>query len=425
MSSADTKSALEETFASKLGIEMVTPRIFEQLIDLTAGSRNVVCAVGPSGVGKTSIPAQIAKRRNGGKGVPYAALHMPTATQEGFFIPTTAADTKRYFDQRIPRTFQPIIDWADEMVKKFKGKPIPKDMCPILAIEELNRAVDKSVTRAAFTLIGDRMIGDVKLDDCIQIVVTMNPSGGGMSVNEFEKDPAMRRRLMPIGVAYNYGDFMTYAQSAGFHDNVLGHLGAQPNHGYDEQAALAGKAFACPATWEVVSRLCFQFDEAKIPMTGSTGRAAVAGAIGTASAAMFLDYVKDHTLVVTPEDVLSSYGANTETRKRFKAYLTEDGGRMDKVTELSQGLAIHVFTDMARKPEVLAKPIGLFMGDLPVEVMMSFIQRLTDESNRLGNDGKTFLQSINREMAKDDAFNAGMKRLHEAKAKVTAETKGK
>jgi hypothetical protein len=415
MSKADTKVSIEETFASKLGVEMVTPRVFEELIDLNAGTRTVVCAIGPSGIGKTAIPTQVAKRRNGGKGVPYVPLHMPTATQEGFFIPTTASDTKLYFDQRVPRLFQPVVEWAEQMDKKYKGK-VPKNMCPILAIEELNRAVDKSVTRAAFVLIGDRMIGDIKLHDCIQIVVTMNPSGGGMNVNEFERDPAMRRRLLPVGVAYNYGDFMKYAIDANFHEHVIGHLGAQPSHGYDDQAALAGKQFACPATWETVSRLCTQFEEAKIPLNSSIGRAAIAGAIGTASATAFLDFVRDNTLVVTPDDVLTSYGPDSETRKRFKKYLPKEGdGRLDKVTELADGLAKRIFMDITKPPETIVKQLAVFVGDLPEEILVKFIQAMTDEANRLGNEHKNFLQTLNQKMGQEPSFMDGLKRLHQAK----------
>jgi hypothetical protein len=415
MSTADTKASMEETFASKLGVEMVTPRVFEELINLNAGTRTVVCAIGPSGIGKTAIPTQVAKRRNGGKGVPYVALHMPTATQEGFFIPTTASDTKQYFDQRVPRLFQPIIEWAEQMGKKFKGK-VPKDMCPILSIEELNRAVDKSVTRAAFVLIGDRMIGDIKLHDCIQIVVTMNPSGGGMNVNEFERDPAMRRRLQSVGVAYNYGDFMKYAMDASFHEHVIGHLGAQPSHGYDEMAALAGKAFACPATWETVSRICVQFEEAKVPLNSSIGRAAIAGAIGSASATAFLDFVRDNTMVVTPDDVLNSYGPDTETRKRFKKYIPKEGeGRLDKVTELSMGLATRIFADLSKKPESIVKQLSVFIGDLPEEILVSFIQKLTDEANRMGTEAKNFLLVLNQKLGQEPVFMDGLKRLHQAK----------
>lgn len=416
MSKTDAQAAAEDTFATKLGIEMVTPRVFREMIELCAGTTNIVCAVGPSGIGKTAIPKQVAKSRNGGKGVPYFPLYMPTATQEGFFIPTTASDTKRYFDQRVPRGFQAVVEWAEQMEEKYDGK-VPQDMCPILSVEELNRAVDKSVTRAAFVLIGDRMIGDIHLPDCLQIVATMNPSGGGMNVNEFERDPAMRRRLSPmIGVAYNYGDFMKHATEAGFHEHVVEHLGAQPSHGYDEMAALAGKHFACPATWERVSEFCFMFERAKISLDSSIGRAAIAGAVGTASAIGFLDFVRDNTLIVTPNDVLTDYGPNTETRKRFKKYMPKDGdGRLDKVTELTMGLATHIFKDLNKKPEDIVKPLALFFGDLPEEIMMTLIQKLTEEANRLGNDAKNYLQLLNQKLATEDTFTAGLDRLHKAK----------
>ncbi len=417
MSKTDTAAtAAEDTFASKLGIEMVTPKVFGELIEKAAGTRLVVTAVGPSGIGKTAIPKQVAAARNGGKGVPYVALHMPTMALEDFHVPTFSPDTRAYYDRRISRRFEVLFNWIEDVKKKNKGK-VPPDLSPILAFEELNRAVDKSVTRAAFTMLDDRVIGDVVLDDAIQFVVTMNPTGGGMNVNEFERDPAMRRRLTPmIGVSYNYGDFMKHATNAKFHPSVLGHLGAQPSHGYDEQAATSGKAFACPATWEAVSRICRTFDDLGEDVLSTAGRAAIAGAVGTGSATQFLEFVKDHTLVVTPEDVLTSYGPETETRRRFKAYMTEDGGgRLDKITDLTMGLAVRIFANLDRKHEAIVKPLSWFFGDLPTEIMMAFSQRLVEEANRAGNDAKTYLQTMNQKLAQEPAFNEGLKRLHQAK----------
>jgi hypothetical protein len=416
MSKTDTAVQTEETFATKLGIDMVTPKTFEELIETHAGDRVVVTAVGPSGIGKTAIPKQVAARRNKGKGVPYVPFHMPTMSLEDFHVPTFSPDTKQYYDRRIPRRWEPIFSWIEEVKKKHNGK-VPADMVPIVAFEELNRAVDKSVTRAAFTILDDRFVGDMQLDDAVQFVVTMNPTGGGMNVNEFERDPAMRRRLTPmIGVSYNYGDFMKHATEAKFHPSVLGHLGAQPSHGYDEQAALAGKAFACPATWEKVSVICRRFDELGKDLLSPAGRAAISGAIGTGSAAAFLDFVKDHTLVVTPEDVLTSYGPDSEARRRFKAYLTEDGGgRLDKVTDLCMGLSVKILSNLERKHETILKPLSWFFGDLPTEIMMAFSQRLVEEANRAGNEAKSYLQTLNQKLAQEAPFNEGLKRLHAAK----------
>lgn len=425
MSKTETATPAEDTFAAKLGIEMVTPKTFEELIEKAAGTRLVVTAVGPSGIGKTAIPKQVAARRNGGKGVPYVALHMPTMSLEDFHVPTFSPDTKLFYDRRVSRRFEVLFNWIEDVKKKNKGT-VPADMVPILAFEELNRAVDKSVTRAAFTMLDDRVVGDAVLDDSIQFVVTMNPSGGGMSVNEFERDPAMRRRLTPmIGVTYNYGDFMKHATAAKFHPSVLGHLGAQPSHGYDDQAAVSGKAFACPATWEAVSRICRQFDTLGESLLSTAGRSAIAGAIGTGSAAAFLDFVKDHTLVVTPEDVLTTYGPESEARRRFKSYLTDDGGRFDKVTDLTMGLAVRIFANIERKHETYVKQLAHFMSDLPTEVLMAFSQKLVEESNRAGNEAKQYLQTLNQKLAAEPAFNEAVKKLHNAKRAGTQEATSK
>jgi len=425
MSKAETNTVIEDTFASKAGIEMGTPKTFEDLIEAFAGQRMVVCAVGPSGIGKTAIPKQVAARRNKGKGVPYVGLHVPTMTLEDCHIPTMAADTKAYYDRRISRRFEVLLNWVEAHRNKKTGK-LDTDMVPILAVEELNRAVDKSVTRALFTLLDDRMIGDIQLDESIQIVVTMNPTGGGMAVNEFERDPAMRRRLLQVGITHSAGDFLRYATEAKFHPDVLSHLTAMTSHIYDENGAAGGKAFACPATWEVVSRICKRFDELGESVMTAKGRAAIAGAIGTGSTTTFLEFVKDNTLVITPDEVINGYEKNSETRKRFKGYLTDGGGRLDKVTELCSGVAIKIYVDMkSKKPESMAKQLSLFLGDLPVEVMMSFIQKITEESNRLGNDAKSYMQALNIEMAKEQSFQDGLKRLNDAKLAVEKETSGK
>jgi hypothetical protein len=424
MSKTETAIA-EETFASKLGIEMASTRVFEELIEMHAGTRIVVCAVGPSGIGKTAIPKQVAKRRADGEGVPYVALHVPTMTLEDCHIPTMSEE-KAYFDRRVSRRFKLLFDFVEKTKKGLKkGEAYPPNLCPILAIEELNRGADKSVTRAIFTMLDDRMVGDLVIPDEVQMIVTMNPTGGGMAVNEFERDPAMRRRLLPVGVTYNYGDFIKHATASKFHPSVIAHLGAHPDSLYDDKAAAAGKVFACPATWENVSRIAWRFQELGVSLLTPAGRCAVSGAIGTGAASEFLEFVKDHTLVVTPEDVLTGYGPESEVRRRFKGYLTEGGGRLDKVTDLCNGLAVRIFVDLKRKPETIAKQTACFINDLPVEIMMAFITRVTEESNRLNNEGKQFLGALNVLWAKDPHFNEGLKRLHDSKVKVEQETGAK
>jgi hypothetical protein len=414
MSKIEDKPTTEETPAGKLGIETVTPSQLERQIDILASEDIVIAVWGPSGIGKTAIPMQIAKKR----GAPYVALHMPTMTPEDFHIPTTAKDTKVYYDRRIPRRFQAVIDYVD-MMKEKHGGTVPPDKRPIVSIEELNRAVDKSVTRGAFVLMGDRQIGDHHFDENTQFVTTMNPTGGGMAVNEFERDPAMRRRTLSVYMAPSYSDFIKHAEVAGFHSEVLGYLRAHPSQFYDELGAKAGKVFACPATWERVSRICRAYDRVKQPLSGLDAQAAYAGYIGTALTETFIEFVRDRTTTITPDDVLNTYSEKSETRRRMQALLNADGGRLDRVTDLITGLSVRVFSKTDGDASKISKQIALFMDDLPEELMLTFIQMMAKESKASASgDARQWMQKLNTALNKEASYTKAVNKYHSAKDKA-------
>lgn len=417
MSKTEATVTLEDSPAHKLGIDTISPKQFWEQIEALASEKLALCVVGPSGIGKTAIPEQVAKTR----GAPYMALHMPTMTPEDFHIPTTAKDTKQYFDRRIPRRFEAVIAYVETEKKKYPDGKLPPNKRPIIAIEELNRATDKSVTRGAFVLLGDRMIGDTMLDENYQFVVTMNPTGGGMAVNEFERDPAMRRRLLLMYMGASYSDFMEFADKAGFHSEVISYLRAHPSAFYDELSAKAGKVFGCPATWESVSRIAKAYEARGVPLFSNQARAAYSGAIGVGVAETFVEFVRDRSVTITPDDILSSYTERSENRKRMKSMLTTEGGRLDRVTDLVAGLSVRVFSVTDKDPAKLAKPLGLFMSDLPEEVMLSFIQHLAAEANKGGQDARLWLQKLTTALNKETSYETAIKKFHTAKEKGKAE----
>lgn len=413
MSKVEDKPVVEETPAGKLGIDTVTASQLRDLINVLASQDIVIAVWGPSGIGKTAIPMQIAVERE----APYAALHMPTMTPEDFHIPTTAKDTKTFYDRRIPRLFEPIIKYTEEMKDKHGGV-VPPGKRAIISIEELNRATDKAVTRGAFVLMGDRRIGDHYFDENVQFVTTMNPTGGGMAVNEFERDPAMRRRVMSVYMAPGYGDFMRHAESVAFHPEVLGYLRAHPSQFYDEPAARAGKVFACPATWERVSRVCKAFEQASgVASLHSTGaRAAYCGYVGMGIGETFVEFIRDRTTTVTPDDVLTGYAENSETRRRMQALLSAEGGRLDRVTDLILGLAVRVFSKTDGDPAKISRQIALFINDLPEELMLSFIQHMAKEAKACPTgDARSWMQKLNAQLNKQPAYMQAINKFHATK----------
>lgn len=417
MSKPQTSYHVDETAATHLGIDTVTPRVLERMINVIGDQSLVLAIMGQSGIGKTAIPRQIAAKR----GVPYAQIHMPTAAPESFQLPSLPKDGSPFFDQKIPRTFQELLTYAEAEAKKHPDGKVPVARKAILSIEELNRAPDKSTTRSAFVMIGDRVIGDVRIPDAIQIVATMNPSGQGFSVNEYEKDPAMRRRTMLVYLAADYSDFMAYAEGAEFHDEVIGYLRAHVSHFYDEVAAKAGKVFACPATWEAVSRACYALAAARESLSGAVARAAYAGIIGTGVTQTFIEYIKDRTTTVAPDDVLYRYSA---VRDRVKKLLKDD--RLDRITDLVTGLAVRVVSLPVadRDTSKFVDSLALFLGDLPPEVVMTFMSAGVDQAERAGGDTeKWFRQDINSALVGNPNYRKMVGVYTAASAKAEKEAK--
>lgn len=420
MSRPEVNHNVEESPATLLGIDTITPRILERMINVLADQNLVLTVVGKSGIGKTAIPKQVAARR----GVPYAQIHMPTASPESFQLPTLPKDGTPFFDQKIPRTFQPLLDYVAAEKSKHPNGRIPAGRKAILSLEELNRAPDKNTTRSAFVLMGDRMIGDVHLDDGIQIVATMNPSGQGFSVNEFEKDAAMRRRSLLTYLVADYADFMGYAEAVGFHSEVIEYLRANVSHFYDEMAATAGKVFACPATWESVSRACAALQASSESLTGAVGRAAYSGIVGTAVAETFIEFVRDRTTTVAPDDVLYRYGATSETRNRVKKLLEEN--RLDKVSDLVTGLVVRVVNlpEADRDPDRIAKALGRFLGDIPPEIAMTFMTKGVAQARRGGPSTVSwFTERLNGALVGIPEYTKMIKAFHAAERKGDAEAK--
>jgi AAA domain (dynein-related subfamily) len=412
---SDPKSlGQQEAFTSKLDIVMVSTKRLRKMIDIAAHTpKAYICAVGKSGIGKTAIPMQAAADR----GAPYAALYLPTTSIEEFSIPTMAIDSRQYYDKRIPRFFQPLFNFVEE--NKGKIKP---GQGPILVFEEINRAKDKNVTNACFTIIETRRIGDTPIPDEIQIVVTMNPTGGGMTVNEFERDPAYRRRLNFVGVTASFGEFMQYARSAKFHKHVLDHLAAQPLWFYNDVAAAAGKVFPCPAAWETVSGLCKALEACKVSCTGPEAKALFAGKIGLAATEAFLDFISNNSVVITPDEVLKSYKDQSVVRDRLLNHVQQ--GNQPKMTELVRNIAEVLMDGSERAPKSFLAQLALFMSDLPADISKAFIHQLGVAAKSM-DGGDAYLTKITMALNNDPQFAAAMATLRDKDDEIQKAIEGK
>lgn len=436
--SEQAKNLDQEPFFSKLGISLTSLKGAQQAIEVNRFTGNVICLVGPAGIGKTHITRQVAAARKPltpfrweGKewtdSVPLVALYLAHMQAEdmGVPYPCRARRNERLKEceflfnlsaQKIDNgcahkayvhataLAKALLDdnELDAGVFEFLIEKRLSQLPPegILFLDEWNRA-DKQVIKAFFTLLEDRAIhGHTVVPAGVQIVAAMNPSDGAYSVNEAEKDHAFRRRLSFVAVTVNEGAWLDYAEGK-FHPYVVEYLKAMPTHLYDAKLRDAGKAFPCPATWEKVSVLLQQAEQNKVPLNNLGIELSICGSIGHAVGSQFMAYIQDQETVINPTDVLTKYTEKSTVRKRVKTLVAKS--RHDILEELSSGVALML---LHHKPDVpaVAPYLALFLGDLHAELATNFIvYKLTTASE--GVDGvEDYLNKLSIALSKQPAY---------------------
>ena len=255
-----SSTAKNPTFSERRSAPRVGLGMLRELIDFSAEDENegrsVLCIVGVPGIGKSQVVAQAAKDR---KDVPFLLIEVPNTNPHEWGLPF-AGDDKGFYDLRLPAKFKPLIEYVEahcaRIREEYKGKPVPIGLKPIVMFEEVNRGVGQHVTRALFTAMEARVIGDWVMDPMIQIICSMNPNSDGASVLPMDDDPAHRRRLSFVEVTYNAFEWARYAEERNYDPAVVEYIRQVPAALYDEDAMRGGKLYGCPASWQTVSGMC-------------------------------------------------------------------------------------------------------------------------------------------------------------------------
>lgn len=178
----------------------------------------------------------------------------------------------------------------------------------VLFLDEVNRApID--VLNAFFTLTDDRRVHDFTLHPDVLVVAAMNPSSDRHTVNGFEKDPAMRKRLAFVHVHESLPDWLDYAKNAGISDIIRSFLRTQSDSAfYNRALRSSGKVFPTPAAWGKADVVIKAGDRLYGTHGGlhPTTRALLSGILGVEVASSL------HTHMLSrgwsPEDVFASGG---------------------------------------------------------------------------------------------------------------------
>jgi len=220
------------------------------------------------GMGKSSIFRAIAKKYN----LKVIDLRLSMCTPEDLMgLPMRNGNRASF------ATFEMFPTVDDKIPEGYSGW--------LLLLDEFPSAA-KAVQAASYKIVLDRMVGQEYLHENVFIVAAGNLTTDKAIVNQM--GTAMQSRLVHFEMQSDHKEFMQFAAAAGYDHRILGFLDFQPAKLHDFNPNHQDHTFACPRTWEFVSKMIKDepFEEITMPM--------LAGAISDGVATEFYAFLKQY-----------------------------------------------------------------------------------------------------------------------------------
>ena len=154
--------------------------------------------------------------------------------------------------------------------------PLETDSLPdgkdgwLLFLDEFNSA-PMAVQAAAYKLTLDRMVGLHKLHPNVIVMCAGNLQTDNAIVNRLST--AMQSRLVHLELSTDFEAWLEWAHKAHIDTRVTSYIEFKPNNLYQFSPSHNDRTFACPRTWEFVSRLIKnwkEIDQSKIALIAGT-----------------------------------------------------------------------------------------------------------------------------------------------------------
>ncbi len=207
-----------------------------------------IIVMGPPGVGKTAVVAQIAGRL-GINFVSYSITHH--TRQSALGLPYIAEAEFGGRACRVSRyTMSEIVAAAYDSIETSGVRE------GILFLDEVNCA-SETLMPAMLQFLQYKTFGQHRLPEGWAIVCAGNPPEYNRAAREF--DPAMMDRLKRIDVEPDLDVWMDYAVSHGVHPAITTYLSSKPSNFYKVRASVNGTRMVTARGWEDLSRMLLAY----------------------------------------------------------------------------------------------------------------------------------------------------------------------
>lgn len=274
---------------------------------------------GPHGIGKSASVRQVANE------IGYELFNVILSQKEAVDL-AGVLYTREDKELKLSVTDAHPPKWFADACKRGKF---------ILFLDEFNMA-RKEVMNAAFELVLDRRLNNIKLPDDVFIVCAGNPDDERYDVTPMSE--SLRDRLMHIMVEADLESWHDYAKKSGIAPEVIQFLRNNPQ----ASSSTDKRDFSLPVeikhslrSWERLS------DISKLNIPERIKMDCYSGIVGSEMALLFTKSLHEST--VTPEEILA---LTEDTVERIKGYLNANPARFDKIDS-----AIRNFGEWARSSE--------------------------------------------------------------------------
>ena len=235
---------------------------------------------GTMGIGKSAVVEELARELAEELGMEFVS----NGWEEGKF---GFIDTR--LSQYEPTDLRgvPVPDLKEGTTNWLKPKTIPRgNSCGIWFFDELNLA-NHSVQAAAYQIIRDRKIDDMKIPDGWLVISAGN--GSEDKANVFDMPAPLSNRFTHVELKKpSVDDWCEWATRVAIHRDVIAFLQFKPSYLHKFDTNIDEDAFATPRTWEMVST------HLKTPfkLSAKEERIVVASCVGDGVATEFMAFKK-------------------------------------------------------------------------------------------------------------------------------------
>lgn len=217
-----------------------------------------LCLMGPAGIGKTEIVAQVAQEQD----LAFCSYSLVHHTRQSLLGLPRLHD-QEWGEETVSCTRYTMSEIVDEIHQTMEKTGKEQG---ILFLDEFNCA-SESIRPVMLQLLQEKTLGTHKIPDGWMLVLAGNPMKYNKSAKEL--DPVTLDRLRMLHVEANLDVWMTYGKKSGIHPVVLSFLEEYPDcfYRYEGGNSSASKDLVTARGWEDLSIQIQMMEEIGEPVT--------------------------------------------------------------------------------------------------------------------------------------------------------------